>query len=176
MDGRPIDCVFVSGKDRFRYRCGAIIVSGGYALFGCSDCGRHYYSVGGAVHLGETSEQAVLRETAEETGEEFRIVRPLCLLENFFVTTAEVLGLKPSGSGSPESFDQHVLEVYYLLSPVREPESYESFQGKDHSVSEKMCWLPVDRLDDFDIRPTLLKDLVRLPPKEFKLYINNEIG
>lgn len=65
---------------------------------------------------------------------------------------------------------------YYLLSPVRESESYESFQGKDHSISERMCWLPVDGLDDFDIRPTLLKDLVRLPPKEFKLYINNEIG
>ena len=63
------DCSFIEGKDRFRYRVGGIVVCGSYALFGVNEKCDYYYTVGGGVHMGEKSEDAILRELYEETGE-----------------------------------------------------------------------------------------------------------
>lgn len=79
-----VDCCFCIGKDWFRYRVGAMIIAEGYALFTYNDNAGYYYTVGGGVHIGERSEEAVVREVFEETGENFEIERPICLVENFF--------------------------------------------------------------------------------------------
>lgn len=43
--GNNTDCCFRSGNDRFRYRVGAIIISGEYALFAYSERDKYYCSV-----------------------------------------------------------------------------------------------------------------------------------
>ncbi len=56
------DCCFTSGNDRFRYRAVAIIIEDGCVLMAGNEKADYLYSVGGGVHMGESSEEAVLRE------------------------------------------------------------------------------------------------------------------
>lgn len=157
-----IDCCFMQENKWFRYRVGAVIVSGEYALFAKSEADDYYYSVGGGVHVGERSEEALLRETYEETGERFEIERPLCLVENFFM-----------GDGSFEGLDCHVIEFYYLMKPTEKKDINVS-SVTANGVSEKMYWLPISRLSEYDIRPAIVKKLAISPPESFISYVNDE--
>ncbi|WP_432649157.1 NUDIX hydrolase [Huintestinicola sp.] len=156
------DCCFCSGNDWFRYRVGAIIISGEYALFAYSEVDKYYYSVGGGVHVGEHSRDAVLRETMEETGLELEIERPLCIVENFFY-----------GTGSLDGLNCHALELYYLMKPAEKKEiTVSSFTA--NGMVEKMRWLPISRLDDYDIRPKTAVRLAKEPPVGFEVFVNEE--
>lgn len=156
------DCCFKNGNEWFRYRVGAIIVSGEYALFAKSNMDDYYYTVGGGVHVGEHSEEAVLREIFEETGERFEIERPLCLVENFFV-----------GDGSLQGLDCHVIEFYYLMKPAAKKDITVSGLTSNGAV-EKMHWLPIGRLSEYDIRPNIAKRLAMAPPESFTAFMNDE--
>lgn len=157
------DCCFRSGNDWFRYRVGAIIISGEYALFAYSERDKFYYSVGGGVHVGEHSRDAVLRETMEETGMKLEIERPLCIVENFFFGTEAALN----------GLNCHALEFYYLMKPAERAEiNVRSFTGD--GVLEKMRWLPKACLDEYDIRPKIAVRLAKEPPKEFSVFVNEQ--
>lgn len=159
---KKTDCCFCVGKDWFRYRVGAIILAEGYALFTYNDNAGYYYSVGGGVHIGERSEDAVIREVFEETGEYFRIERPLCLVENFF-----------DGDGLLEGYDCHTIELYYLMSP-KEKKEYDVGSVSTGGDEEKMCWIPVDRIDEYDIRPVFIKELIKNMPEQFMNIVNDK--
>ena len=62
------DCGFTKENNWFRYRAAAIIIEDGCALF-AGNAIDYFYSIGGGVHMGETAEEAVLREVYEETKE-----------------------------------------------------------------------------------------------------------
>lgn len=157
------DCSFIEGKDRFRYRVGGIVVCGSYALFGVNEKCDYYYTVGGGVHMGEKSEDAILRELYEETGERMSIIRPLCLVENFF-----------DGDGIFEGFDCHVLELYYLIE-CDERKDFNAHSVTAGDAEEKACWLPFDRIEEYDIRPPLVKELLKEMPTDFRLLVNDVI-
>lgn len=156
------DCCFCSGNDWFRYRVGAIIISGEYALFAYSETDKHYYSVGGGVHIGEHSRDAVLRETMEETGMKLEIERPLCIVENFFYGTGTLGGL-----------NCHAVEFYYLMKPAEKVEINVN-SVTCNGIVEKMCWLPISRLEEYDIRPKIAVKLASEPPKEFSVLVNEQ--
>ena len=78
------DCGFTKENKWFRYRAAAIIIEEGYVLFAGNEIDDYYYSIGGGVHMGETSEQAVKREVLEETGVPYEIDRLAVIHENFF--------------------------------------------------------------------------------------------
>ena len=67
------NCCFTTDNKWFRYRAAAIIVEDGCVLFAGNEKDDYFYSIGGGVHMGETAEDAVVREVFEETGvkEEF---------------------------------------------------------------------------------------------------------
>lgn len=79
-----IDCGFFEGDCWFRYRAAAIIVEDGAALFAGNCEEPFYYAVGGGVHVGETAEDAVVREVEEETGVHYDVDRLAVVHENFF--------------------------------------------------------------------------------------------
>ena len=64
------DCGFTKDNKWFRYRAAAIIVEDDCVLFAGNEKDDYYCSIGGAVHMGETAEDAVKREVLEETGVE----------------------------------------------------------------------------------------------------------
>lgn len=159
------DCCFCVGKDWFRYRVGAIIVSEGYALFAYGEDSGYYYTVGGGVHIGEHSEDAILREVCEETGEAFQIERPLCIVENFF----------KDDLGGKELLDCHTIEFYYLMKPTQKRE-YDVVSITTGGQSEKMRWIPLESIDEYDIRPEIVKHIVKEMPQNFTAYVNDECG
>ena len=65
---KEYNCGFTNDNKWFRYRAAAIIVEDGCVLFAGNAIEDYYYSIGGAVHMGETAEEAVKREVYEETG------------------------------------------------------------------------------------------------------------
>lgn len=81
-----MDCTFHAENGVFNYRVGAIILDGTRVLMTKSEGCGYYYSVGGRVKLGETAEQAVLREVFEETGVHAEIERLGFVHENFFTS------------------------------------------------------------------------------------------
>lgn len=62
------DCGFTKEHNWFRYRAAAIIVENGCVLLAGNSKVDYLYSVGGGVHMGETAQEAVVREVFEETG------------------------------------------------------------------------------------------------------------
>lgn len=158
---KSTDCCFCIGKDWFRYRVGAIIVSDEHALFSYGESCGYYYTVGGGVHIGEKSEEAILREVFEETGDSFTIERPLCLIENFF-----------DGDGALEGLDCHTIELYYLMKPTAKKE-YDKISLTTGGDSEKMRWLPIEKIDEYDVRPAIVKQIIKELPNQFRVYLND---
>ena len=101
------DISYTNGHQRFRYRAATIIIEEGAICFMSSPSEDYHYSVGGAVQFGETTEEAVLREVIEETGQQYEIDRLVCFHENFFSNSNGVL----------RGLDCHEICLYYLMKP-----------------------------------------------------------
>ena len=157
------DCCMTADGAWFRYRVGAVIVADGCALIARTESGGYYYSVGGGVHIGERSDEAVVREVLEETGERFEVVRPLFLAENFF----------HGEGGSIDGLACHTLELYYLMK-CTEKREYSAQSVTADGERERLYWLPLDRLDEYDVRPSLLKRVICGGiPESFERYVND---
>ena len=78
------NCGFIDENRWFRYRAAAIIVEDGCVLFAGNENEDYLYSIGGAVHMCETAEDAVKREVLEETGVEYAVDHLAVIHENFF--------------------------------------------------------------------------------------------
>lgn len=125
------DCGFTRENKWFRYRAAAIIIEEDCVLFAGNEIDDYYYSIGGGVHMGETSEQAVKREVLEETGVEYEIDRLAVIHENFF----------NENQGSLKGMDCHEMSMYYLMKPrgTKQLNSDSYSQG----VRETMHWIPI---------------------------------
>ncbi len=139
------DCCFSEGNHWFRYRTGAFILHDGKLLFIKSKFGGYYYMIGGAVHLGETSADCVVREVLEEAGLETKVDRLSVVTENFF----------KGRDGVFDGRDCHVLEFYYVLS-------IENASGlkKVNDEGEELCWIPVDEVKNADIKPSFIPERI----------------
>lgn len=142
------DCGFIRENKWFRYRAAAIIIEDGYVLLIGNDCDNYLYSVGGAVHMGESAEDAVRREVFEETGAHYEIDRMAFIHENFF-----------KGSESLDGLDCHEISFYYLMKPNGN-RNLTCNSITQTGAREKLHWIPVDRLGDYKAFPTFLKDKI----------------
>ena len=140
------DCGFTKENHWFRYRAAAIIVEDGCVLFAGNEREDFYYSIGGAVEMGETAEDAVVREVFEETGVHYEIDRLAVIHENFF---------NESG-GALKGLDCHEICLYFLMKPRGTQELHSD--SYTLGVREEMHWLPIDRLDTYKAFPSFLKD------------------
>lgn len=142
------DCGFVKDNKWFRYRAGAIIIEDGYVLFVGNERDNYLYSVGGAVHIGESAEDAVKREVFEETGAHYEIDRIAFIHENFF-----------KGSESLDGLDCHEISIYFLMKP-NGTRNLTCNSVTQTGERENLHWIPVDRLGEYKAFPTFLKDKI----------------
>lgn len=146
------DICFQTPQDgRFRLRAAAIIIEGDSVLFATNDCERYYYSVGGAIHLGETAEQAVMREVYEETGVHYEIERLAFVHELFF----------KRNDGMLKGLDCHEITFFFLMKP----RGNRNIKGKSktwyNQVEEKLCWLPLEQLAQYEAYPRFFEEKLK---------------
>lgn len=148
-------CFQTNDKRRFRLRAAAIIIESGAVLFATNDAEDYYYTIGGGVELGETAEEAVRREVKEETGVDYQIERLAFIQENFF----------KRDDGELKDLSCHEVTFYFLMKPrgTRQLDSHS--KPANNTTEEKMVWLPLDKLGEYDAYPLFFREkLKNLPP------------
>lgn len=153
-----MDISYVFGNEKFNYRVCAMIISEGKILAMHDDRSPYYYLPGGRVSLGETAEDAVVREVKEELGITARIVRPLWLNQAFF--TEDV---------TKQRF--HELCIYFLmdLEDTDLLNRGELFTTKEGRRTHCFEWLAFERLEGEYFYPTFLKKDIFNLPTEFTI-------
>ena len=143
------DCGFRRSDKWFRYRAAAIIVEDNCVLFARNEVNDYYYSIGGGVHLGETSEEAVKREVFEETGVEYEVDSLAVIHENFFVGSFDLNGVAC-----------HEIAFYYKMKP-KGNKNLNSQSVTMGGVKETMHWIPIDELSNYNAFPSFMKEYLQ---------------
>ncbi len=148
-----MDTTFKTPKGIFNYRVGAIILDGTKVLMAYDTSNKQYYSVGGRVKIGESSQQAILREVYEETGVRAEIDRLGFIHENFF----EI-----------DKTSYHELAFFYYIKPF----DYEKINYnavKCDGEGEKILWVDLKDTAFLKIKcfsPSFLKPSFYPPPRK----------
>lgn len=130
-----------------------MIISDGKILAMQDERSPYYYLPGGRVMLGETAEEAVIREVQEELGITPKIVRPLWLNQAFF--TEDI-----------DNLHYHELCIYFLMN-IEDTDLLtrgKQFTSNEGNRTHAFEWLEFDRLKDEYFYPLFLKkDIFNLP-------------
>lgn len=156
------DCGFTKENNWFRYRAAAVIVEDGYVLFAGNEVDDYLYSMGGGVHMGETAEDAVVREVYEETGVRYEVDRLAFIHENFF-----------DGGGSLEPLNCHEIAFYFLMKP-RGSRALDCHSQTGDGIREHMVWVPIGELDQHKAFPTFLKEKLENPQPGIEHIVTDE--
>ena len=149
-----MDLTFHLKQGRFNYRVGAIIVHKEKLLLMRNTEAPYVYTVGGRVHFDETTEEAVVRETREETGVTLEVERPLCFQEQFF--DEEVTG-------------EHVHEiaVYYLMKDSDALEALHCESVTERGEKEALFWIPLSDIGTVPFVPKSVGKILKQLPEQF---------
>lgn len=148
-----MDISFKSGNEKFNYRVCAMLISDGKILAMHDDRSPYYYLPGGRVAMGETAEDAVIREVEEELGITPKIVRPLWLNQAFFTEDVDHL-------------HYHELCIYFLMdiTDTNLLSRGKTFASNEGHRTHQFEWLAFDQLKDAYFYPLFLKkDIFNLP-------------
>ncbi|MBR0424769.1 MAG: NUDIX domain-containing protein [Clostridia bacterium] len=152
------DHSYIVGNNKFNYRVCAILIANDKILAMRDERSPYYYLPGGRVRMGETAEQAILREMEEELNCSPRIIRPLWLNQSFFTEDVDRLRY-------------HELCIYFLMD-VRDTDLLdrgESFTRYEGQHVHRFEWLAMDRLKEEYFYPQFLKTELFHLPKSFTL-------
>ncbi len=140
-----MDIVLKHENSKFNYRVCAMMIHNGKILAMKDDRSPYFYLPGGRVMMGETAENAVIREVQEELGITPEIIRPLWLNQAFF--TEEV-----------DNLNYHELCIYFLMDISKTEllsrgEKFVSNEGKRTHIFQ---WLEFESLKDQYFYPLFL--------------------
>lgn len=110
----------------------------------------------------ESSDFDIKREVREELGEDIEINRILWIVENFFKF---------------EDKDYHEISTIYLVNLPQEStitDQNESFYGSEgNKLTFK--WFNVNEIKNLDIKPSFLREKLKLLPNNLKHIIHRDI-
>lgn len=157
-----MDITFHSGDRKFNFRVCAMIIHKDRILAMHDERSPYFYLPGGRVRLGETAEQAVVREVEEELQITSKLIRPLWLNQAFFT----------------EDVDQqkyHELCLYFLMDIAGTDllTRGDSFICEEGLRKHKFEWLPFEKLKEEYFYPLFLKEDIFHLPEE--LTIRTEV-
>jgi len=147
-------CFQTKDNRRFRLRAAAIIIENGCILFATNDIEKYYYSIGGGIKLGETAEDAVLREVKEETGIAYEIDRLVFVQENFFTRS----------EGMFKGLACHEITFYFLMKSRGTQQLDSHSKTANNTIDEKMVWLPIDHLSEYEAYPFFFREKLKNLP------------
>lgn len=148
-----MDISFQTEEGKFNYRVCGIVIADGKILAMKDERSPYYYLPGGRVMMGETAEQAIIREIREELACAPTIQRPLWLNQAFFVEDVE-------------QTQYHEICLYFLLD-ITDTDILS--KGKRFTMQERhhthiFEWLALERLQNEYFYPLFLKkEIFRLP-------------
>ena len=153
-----MDISFTLNNDKFNYRVCAVIINDNKILAMRDERSPYFYLPGGRVKMGETAEQAILRELKEELCITAKIVRPLWLNQAFF-------------NEDVERINYHELCLYFLINISNTDllSRGESFKLIEKSKTLSFEWLPFKNLKNEYFYPLFIKDEIFNMPKSFTL-------
>ena len=99
---------------------------------------EHVNFIGGGVEVGETLQECIARELAEETDAKIVHARYLLLLENFWSHDGEV---------------RHSLEHYFEIGLDRE-------EITPRYDNVEFIWTPIAALEGIDLRPAIVRNRI----------------
>ena len=148
-----MDISFNQENQKFNYRVCAMMISDGKILAMHDERSPYYYLPGGRVAIGETAENAVIREVREELGVTPKIVRPVWLNQAFF--TEDV-----------DNLHYHELCIYFLMD-ITDTDLLsrdENFTTNEGDRIHTFKWLEFTKLKDEYFYPIFLKkDIFNIP-------------
>jgi len=157
-----VDITLKADNGFFVYKVGAIIINDNKVLMVKNDSFEPYYTVGGRVRFGETSEATVLRETYEETGLHFEIDRLAFIHESFFI--ADFWDDAPC----------HEIALYYLMKQSDDIDNAKCDSYVLNDVEEHLHWLPIDKLAEYNLFPEFYKTELKSIKEEVKHFITKD--
>jgi 8-oxo-dGTP pyrophosphatase MutT (NUDIX family) len=131
---------------RFNTRVAGVVIDSEHVLLNRAEGMDFWFLPGGRVEVSETSEQALVREMAEELHVTVEVCRLLWIVENFF-------GIDPP---------YHEVGLYYemRLPPSlflwEELETRETVPGAGNKTSH-FRWFPLDGLEAVPLMPHFLR-------------------
>lgn len=158
-----MDISFQSGNEKFNYRVCAVILNDGKILAMQDERSPHFYLPGGRVKMGETAEDAVIRETKEELNIVARVIRPLWLNQGFF--KEDVDGLQ-----------YHEICIYFLMdiSDTDLLSRGDAFFRQEGVQRHTFQWLKYEQLQHEYFYPVFLKKQIFDLPQTFMIQTEYE--
>ena len=148
----------------FKFPVSGLIIKNNKLLLVDMDDNGFLCLPGGYVELGETTEEAVRRELKEEIQKDVKIEKYLGVVENYFI--------------NKYSKKMHEISFYYLMDFVSNDIDDNDFtlveNDKGRTIKLDFKWIDINDLNDFDVRPALLKNIIN-NKLEFNHLIFNEL-
>lgn len=150
---------------KFKFRVSGLIIRNNKLLTVEMDDSGFLCLPGGHVELGETTEEAVIRELYEETTKTVIIKKYLGVTENYFINKYNT--------------QVHEIAFYYLMDFTNENIEMNDFnlieKDKGHNIKLSFKWLNINELDNYNIQPVFLKEILKTNILEFNHIIIKDI-
>ena len=156
--GNIKDISFKIDNNKFNYRVCAIIINDNKILTLRDEVSPYYYLPCGRVQIGETAEEALLREIREELEVNATIVRPLWLNQAFF-------------NEDVTKINYHEICIYFLVD-VKQTKLLslgDQFVLRENEHTHEFEWLDFLRLKNEYFYPLFLKEKIYNLPNGFTI-------
>lgn len=143
------DIYINTSSGEFKLRAAALIINDNKLLLVNHRDYPGFFTIGGKVGYGETTQETVEREAYEETGIRFKAERLVFVNERIFD-------------------GHHEIVFFYLMSGETDKLTDGAHTEKPE---EQIHWIAIDELESYDVNPPFLKYELKNMPEEVKHII-----